>query len=408
MQAAAIAIDAAARELPTSPSTDCPAAVIDWLRRLYAPASETPDTALVLTGGGARGAYQAGVLRFIAEMHPEHPFSILNGVSAGAINTAFLANYPGTFAGSVEALIGCWKDIRTAHVFESESSMQLLLSLLRRGETAEGFQSVVETEPLRSYLRERLRAPDGRLAGVEQNLRAGWLKAFAVVTTSYTTGQTVTWVQGRGFDGWERPSRVGVRARLTVEHVMASTALPLLFPAVQVGSAWYGDGGVRLAAPLAPAVHLGADRILAISTRYHRNRSEADVPEIAGYPPVAQIASQLMKAVFLDALDQDAHQLHRINELLTRMPPWRRGRLRPIDLLLLRPSRDIGRLSGAYEHDLTGALNLLARVLGSRGTRSPDWLSMLLFDSDYVGHLIELGYEDARRQRQRIADFLMR
>jgi NTE family protein len=187
---------------------------------------------------------------------------------------------------------------------------------------------------------------------------------------------------------------------------MASTALPLLFPAVRIGSAYYGDGGVRLAAPLAPVVHLGANRILAVSTRYARSRAEADEPAFVGYPPIGQIFGLLMNSIFLDALDQDALTMDRINALLAQLPPRKRMGLRPLELLVLRPSRDLGRLAAQHEHQVSGPLKLLSRAIGGGTTKSPDWLSMLMFDSDYLKRLIELGYEDGRTQHYRIARFL--
>ena len=186
---------------------------------------------------------------------------------------------------------------------------------------------------------------DGEIPGIDANLAAGRLSAVALTTLNYATGQTVTWVQGREIAGWERATRIGVNTRMTVDHVMASAALPLMFPAVKLQGAWYGDGGVRMLTPLAPAVHLGADRILAISTRYDRTRQEADRPLIRGYPPPAQIAGTLLNAIFLDAVDQDALRLERINRLLRKLPPAEWDGLRPIQLLVLRPSVDLGRLA---------------------------------------------------------------
>lgn len=380
-----------------------------------APASQA---ALVLSGGGARAAYQAGVLDYIGDAFPEARFPILTGVSAGAINAAHLANHTGTFTAATDRLVSTWKEITTADVFEAESNVSFLWDLVRasygRRPSAAAVQAdhayehygLVNTVPLRALLREQLRAPNGELAGVDMNLRRGTLKAFAVVTTNYATGQTVTWVQGAGAPRWERPNRVSVQATLEVEHVMASTALPLIFPAVRLNGAWYGDGGIRLAAPLAPAVHLGADRILAISTRYDRSRAEADVPAVRGYPPTAQIIGMLLNAVFLDALEQDARMLRRINRLVEDVPPHRRNGMRPIRLLEIRPSVDIGRLAGAHSVEMPGPLSLLMRGLGVRETDSPDWLSMLLFEPAFLERLVEIGYHDARRQHGDLEAFL--
>jgi len=251
-----------------------------------------------------------------------------------------------------------------------------------------------------------MEAPDGKLTGVQKNLDDGRLQALAVITTNYATGQTVTWVQGKDFDLWERPDRISVHADLSVNHVMASTAIPLVFPAVRIENEWYGDGSIRLSAPLAPAVHLGADRILGISNRYPRSRSEADEPAVQGYPPAAQIIGILMNSVFIDALDQDAVTLNRVNKLVKELPPQKRHGMRPVDFLQLRPSVDLGRLAQDYEKEIPNAFRFLTTGLGTMKTESPDWLSVLLFESGYIDRLLDIGYHDARRQHDRIARFL--
>jgi NTE family protein len=192
-----------------------------------------------------------------------------------------------------------------------------------------------------------------------------------------------------------------------VDHVLASSALPFLFPAVQVDGAWYGDGGIRLTAPLSPAVHLGARRILAVSTRYARSRDEADRPAITSYPPPAQVAGVLYNAIFLDQLDSDAYQLRRINNLIAQLPKTQRDGLRHIELLMVRPSVDLGRLANEYEPELPRAFRFLTRGLGTRETRSNDLLSLLMFQNDYVTRLVELGEADAAARRPEIERFLV-
>lgn len=385
---------------------------LDRIKRFIRPNPEARDLGLVLTGGGARAAYQVGVLQYISDYVPQARFSIVIGVSAGAINAAQLANHPGRYRDATSRLVTNWRELRSEDVFEMESVMDLLRTFLSRTvrgngsrEDLQSLHAFADTAPLRGHLEEMLGTEDGRLVGLARNLADGKLTAIAIVTTSYTTGQTVSWVQGDHFEGWERPNRVGVHTTLTVDHIMASASLPFLFPAVQIGDHWYGDGGIRLASPLAPAIHLGADRILAISTRYSRSRAEADQPAVVGYPPASQIFGLLTNAVFLDALDDDAVIMERINTLLERLPANKRMGLRPIDLLLLRPSVDLGKLASDYEPTLPATLEVFSRLLGTGETRSPDWLSMLLFEHDYVSRLIDIGYEDARRQHGRIEAF---
>ena len=179
---------------------------------------------------------------------------------------------------------------------------------------------MVDTAPLRVHLQDQLRTENGQLSGITANVQEGRLNAFAVFATNYGTGQTVTWVQGRNIQAWESPNRIGVNAAITVDHIMASMALPFLCPAVRIGEAWYGDGSMRLSNPLSPAITLGASRILVISPRYARSRSEADVTSVYGYPPAAQIFGLLMNAVFLDTLDQDIHTLEQLNRLVAKLP----------------------------------------------------------------------------------------
>lgn len=390
--------------------------IFNRIRQLFTTptASNSPTLALALSGGGARSAYQAGVLRYMADVAPHLRIPILTGVSAGAINTAHLANHTSTFAEATDNLVESWKGLSLDRIIEPESSLQMLLGMVWPSAPAEAptaddvrrTHGVLDTTPLWSYLRQHLNAPNGVLTGIEENLRDGHLRAVAVITTNYATGQTVTWVQGDDFDMWERPNRVSMNAQLTVDHVMASTALPLVFPAVRIGNSWYGDGGIRLSAPLAPAVHLGGDRILVISNRYKRSRAEASTPAVQGYPPAAQIIGVLMNALFADALDQDAFTLERVNTLVKELPPTRRHGMRPVELLQLRPSVDLGRLAHDFQGTLPAGIRLLTSGLGTTETQSPDWLSVLLFEPGYIDRLLDIGYHDAKRQHEDIVKFL--
>lgn len=374
------------------------------------------DLAMVLGGGGARGAYQVGVLRAIASKYPQLRIPILVGISAGAVNATHLASHQGDFSTAMEALVQHWLSLTTDQVFRVDTSslasniMRTGLRLVAGGQGhPEQFRGMVDTAPLRDFLERVLeRNTDGTLPGVTHNLERGRLRALALCATSYTTSQSVTWVQGRDITQWDRPQRRGVHARITVDHVMASTALPLLFPAAHVGNEWYGDGGIRLTAPLAPALHLGASRIITISTRYDRSGSEAGHPQVAGYPPPAQVLGVLYNAVFLDLIDQDVLRLERLNRLVERLPAEHRHGLRVIDMLVIRPSKDLGRLAGEYEPRLPRVFRFLTRGLGTKKTASPDILSLMMFQEDYLRRLIALGEEDAHRQWDRIAAFVDR
>ena len=375
------------------------------------------ELALMLSGGGARAAYQVGFLRLLAREFPRAVPGILTGVSAGGINAAYLGARPGPFADKVEHLARMWGNIRIDDVFRVDLRDLASRSVRWGGRLLSGgkhplppARSMVDTAPLWDLLHRVLQADvNGEIGGISANLRAGWLRAIALTASSYTTGQSMTWVQARddcGIQTWERPQRRSTACALRVSHVVASAALPFFFPAVEVDGAWYGDGGIRLTAPLAPAVHLGARRIIAVSTRYDRSRDEADRPAVSGYPPPAQVAGVLYNAIFLDQLDGDAFQLQQINRLIARLPEEQREGLRHIDLLMLRPSIDLGRLANEHEPELPRAFRFLTRGLGTRETRSNDMLSLVMFQSDYVTRLMELGEADATARLSDIRHFL--
>ncbi len=363
---------------------------------------------MAFSGGGARGAYQVGLLRFLAERYPELEAPLLTGVSAGALNAAHLANQPGSFPERVDELERLWTGLRVEDVFRVDVVSMFTRAFLwaaqlglwggtRMGPRVRG---LVDTHPLARTLHRVLASPSGELPGIERNLREGRLRAVAITTTHYDSGQTVTWCQGRSVREWDRPKRRAQTTALRVEHALASAALPVFFPAVRIGNDWYGDGAVRLHSPLAPAVHLGAERILAISTRYANGKDPVVRSSPAAYPQPAQVLGVMLNAIFLDLLDQDALRLERINELLggRRVRSNRRPAdhdLRPIQLLVLRPSRDLAQIATEFEPNLPRAFRWMLRRLGTRAAPGNDLLSVLLFQGDYAARLIELGYADA-------------
>jgi NTE family protein len=373
------------------------------------------DLAMVLDGGGARAAYQVGLLRSLARRHPDLRLPMLTGVSAGALNAVFLAAHPGPFVTAVDELANIWSSLTVDQVFRSDSASlagnlwHWGVRLVGGGRTvAPPFRGLVDTAPLRRTL-ETVLQPDenGEIPGIARNLESNRLIGLAIVTSSYTTGRSVAWVQGRNIQDWERPFRISRQSRITTDHVMASTALTFLFPAVQLESAWCGDGGIRLVTPLSPAVHLGANRVLAFSTRYGRRRGgEAERPQVQGYPPPIQIADQLLSAIFLDDHDHDALTLARLNELLEELPPEKRHGLRLIDLVFIRPSEDIGRLAADYEVRLPFFLRHLLRSAGARQTTNPDLLSLLMFEPAYLTRLMEIGEADGEARADDVATLL--
>jgi NTE family protein len=367
---------------------------------------------LVLTGGGARAAYQVGVLAWLARHFPQLQIPILTGVSAGAVNAAHLASHHGTFGQSVAALTGLWSGLSPEQVFRVDT-WSLARNVARWGarlvsggsRAAPQVRGFVDTTPLRHYLEEALAVVDGELTGIDYNLRRGSLRSVGISTTSYGSGRSVFWMQG-DCQPWTRPQRHSVPCRLGIDHIMASAALPLFFPAVRIGHDWYGDGGIRQTAPLSPALHLGATRLLAVSTRFDRGPGTGPRRDSRGYPAPAQVIGVLLNSIFLDLIDQDVLRLQRLNRLVQRLPEEERMGLRVIELLVVRPSRDLGRLAREYEPRLPGGFRFLTRGLGTRETRSPDMLSMILFQQDYLTKVMQIGEADAESRAEEIAAFL--
>ena len=297
-----------------------------------------PLLAIALGGGGARAAYQVGVLRGISHRFPDLKTPFLTGVSAGAINVAHLANHTGSFQQKCCELTDLWRNLSFENVFSVEP-VKLLARILRVGlrltirlpRGVPRAQGMVDTSPLRTFLHRGLGTDDGVLRGIGKNISRGEIIAVAITALNYRTGETHTFVEGKEIERWERPLRKSVHVPLTVEHIMASAALPLLFPAVKIDDAWYGDGGIRQVAPLSPAIHLGADRLLVLSTHYQVPCSGPALEKTIGPPSPAVVLGALYNAVFLDQLDQDVLQMERINELI-------RFRLSSKVVLLPRPA----------------------------------------------------------------------
>jgi NTE family protein len=378
------------------------------------PTPRTPSRsplALIMSGGGARAAYQVGVLRAIAKEWPDFYPSIITGVSAGAINAVALAARQKPFAQSVGLLSRLWSELTTEQVFRADASSlagigaQWVRQLGSGGRTRQRQLSLVDTQPLRETI-ARVVGEDGGASAIERNIFAGKLDAFGITATNYGTGVSVTWVQGKGISSWGSGEQHSIRTGIGVEHIMASAALPLAFPAVFVGGAWFGDGGIRQIAPLSPGLYMGADRILAVNTRHVRTAEQSTISAITDYPPPAQIIGVLMNAVFLDSMDRDANTLRRISRLVQRLPDDQRDGMRPVEIMVLRPSQDLARLAAEFEVDLPGPIRFLMRGLGTGDTEAPDWLSMLLFEPAYLQRVMDIGEHDAYERIDELSDFL--
>jgi NTE family protein len=372
-------------------------------------------TGLVLTGGGARGAYQVGALRAIADLaETSRPFDIVTGVSAGAINAAAVAVAADDFGAGMVGLESTWRSLRPDSVYRTDlaSLGEIAAGWLRRlGGAgclgADDVNALLDTSPLRALLRRTL-----PMARIRDHVQHGLLRGAALTATSYHRGIAITSYDAPGVAPWERAGRIGRPDRLTVDHVLASAAIPLLFPPVTIGGVAFGDGCIRLTAPLSPAIHLGARRIVAIGIRARDDAAGAadddddDVPSPG--PSPAEIGGVLLDAVFLDSLDADAERLQRINATLASMNPRQRRMqaLRPIPLLVLQPSVDLGRLAVERYGELPAALRYLLRGVGADGRRGWDLVSYLAFEPVYIQRLLELGYHDTWTRRAEVASFL--
>jgi NTE family protein len=371
------------------------------------------ELALVLSGGGAHAAYQVGFLRCLADRFPHLCIPILTGISAGAINATFIANHRGTFKEAIDALSEFWRHLTVDQVYQADG-WSLLKSMVHWGihllsggiPNTTGPKALVDTAPLRKLLESGYTSVNSRFAGIRENIREQRLKALAITATNYSTSQTITWVQGKNIAMWERPDRHSVMTEITVDQIMASTALPIFFPAVRVGDSWFGDGGIRQFAPLAPSLHLGAGRIIAVSTRHRPSLAETNPTVHPRYPSIARILDVLMNAIFVDLLDQDLLGLARVNKLLESQSREKASNLRLVRAFTLRPSVNLSKVAGRFEPNLPRPFRFLTRRLGTQKTESFDWLSMIMFDTQYIQKLIEIGEADAHARKEEIADFL--
>lgn len=376
--------------------------------------SNTDTLGLVMSGGGARAAYQVGFLRSLARHHKDLRIPIITGVSSGGLNAAFLANESGTFDEKMGRLVEIWANLTIDHVFRVDSLsvsrhvMSWGFRLMTGGAGGNAFttRSLVDTEPNRRLLISILKPEHGKLTGIDRNIKQGLLKGVGITASSYSTGQSITWVQGENIPAWHRAHRKSVFADITIDHIMASASLPMFFPSIYVNGAWYGDGGIRLTAPLSPAIHMGARRLLAISTRHIPPLSDLKVNRIDDYPSPAKVMGAMYNAIFLDVFDNDALRLERVNTLINRLPEEKRDGLVPVKLLLMRPSEDLGNLASRYEPRLPKPFRFMTRGWGTQQNHSTDMLSLVMFQQDYLHRLIEMGEKDAETRLEVIARFL--
>jgi NTE family protein len=377
--------------------------------------SDNIKTGLVLPGGGARGAFQVGVLKAISEIMPrgcQSPFSIISGTSAGAINSVVLAAKSKCLHRGVAELTHVWGNFESGQVFRDDSwtmlksSLHWLSFIIFGGLFVGAPRSLLNNSPLRALLEGNIRFPL-----IEQAIREGHLHALAVTAAGYSSARSTTFFQaGSETAEWTRKRRGGVRCTINLDHLMASVAVPLIFPPVRIGGQFFGDGAMRQATPLSPAIHLGADRILVIGIRDETTDPSPDPSRLQAPPSLAHIAGYMLDTLFMDGLYSDLERITRINQLVDSIPERKHSdalrHMRPIDTMVVLPSEDLRDIAERHRQAMPLPVRALLRGVGGRGRSENRLLSFLLFEREFTQDLIRLGYKDAMAVRNELERFL--
>jgi len=371
--------------------------------------------ALVLPGAGARGAYQIGVLKAIAEILPKNaanPFAVISGVSAGAINGAVLASRAAHFRRAVAEMERVWANFSADQVFRTDSwtmlksSLHWLAAVVLGGLGPRNPTSLLDATPLRELLASNI-----RFARIRQAIERGQLDALAVTASAYTASRSVTFYQAReAIAPWARVRRIGRPAEIGIDHLMASAAVPFIFAPVRIGGEYYGDGSMRHRAPLSSSIHLGADRILVVGVRDEHPDPEPRADGPTGSPSFAHLAGYMLDTLFLDGLYADLERLTRINLIVEQLgtpdlkPPL--ATLRSLHTLIVVPKQDLREVAARHAAELPRALRLLLRGIGAMNRDGMQLVSYLLFESGFTRELIDMGYRDALTMEADLRAFL--
>jgi NTE family protein len=379
------------------------------------PASVATHKGLILPGAGARGAYQVGVLKALAEMLPKHagnPFAVLSGTSAGAINAAVLASRAANFQHAVREMEQVWANFHVEQVFRTDnwtmlkSSLHWFAALVLGGLGVRNPGSLLDSSPLRDLLARSIRLPK-----IAQAIERGQLEALAVTASAYSSARSVTFYQSRTrTQPWARVRRIGRPAQITLDHLMASAAVPFICAPVRIGGEYYGDGSMRHRAPLSSAIHLGADRLLVIGVRDEHPDPEPVADQVPSKPSFAHLAGYMLDTLFMDGLYADLERITRINMILEQtgsrelQPPL--AKLRTLNTLIIVPKQDIREVAARHVHQLPRGLRLLLRGLGAMNRDGMQLISYLLFESGFTRELIQMGYRDALEQEADLRAFI--
>ena len=370
---------------------------------------------LILAGGGSRAAYQVGVLKAIAEMQPRAsrtPFAIICGTSAGALNAATLAINARDFRKGVKYLLNVWKNFHVEEVYRTDfvgvtkNTARWLAGLVLSGFGYNKLNhiSLLDNAPLVELLEQTLPCEK-----IQESIDSGALHALSITASGYGSGHSVAFYQGaEGIQPWKRARRVGVPTQIGIDHLLASAAIPFIFPAVHVHREHFGDGSMRQLAPVSSALHLGAERVLVVGMGSGGNADEESRSRIDEYPSLAQIAGHALDSIFLDSMEVDLERLHRINHTVSMIPEALRPRvnLRHVDVLVISPSHPPEKIAERYLKNMPWTIRLLLRSVGVTRRRGANLVSYLLFDKSYCRALIDLGYQDAMQRKEEILAFL--
>lgn len=378
---------------------------------------QTNNNALVLSGGGARAAYQVGVLMAVKELLPpqSNPFSIITGTSAGAINAVSLASNSDDFQSGIDQLCRLWEQLNIDNVFRTEwqdlvgGVYRFGRSFFHQGVDYHRPLSLLDNSPLNAFLKANI-----NFSGIQNNIDRGVLKALSVAAMAYTTGNSVNFFQGaEHLTGWERYHRMGIPTVIGMEHLLASSAIPGVFPTVRIGQEYFGDGAMRQLAPISPALHLGADRIFIIGVSGNRQAPKMRNKPSSKHPPsMAQMAGHLLNSAFVDSLEADIEYLDTINQLLGsgvyQHTEKDEPALRPVKSLVISPSKAIDKIAGRNVRNLPKSVRFFMRSSGATAHRGGSvFSSYLLFVKPYINELIELGYQDAMWEKDAIQQFFL-
>ena len=377
--------------------------------------ADNVKTALVLPGGGARGAFQVGVLKAIAEMAPHgciNPFQVISGTSAGAINSVVLASKARRFRVAVAELEKVWGNFHCEQVYRTDawtmfkSSMHWFAAIVLGGMLVGTPKSLLDNSPLRSLLSRNIRFPR-----IQRSIDDGYLHGIAVTAAGYASARSTSFFQAAdGVPPWSRTRRIGTRQPLNLDHLMASIAVPMIFPPVMIGTEYFGDGAMRQATPLSPAIHLGADRILVLGVRNETALPSPDRAHPQAYPSFAQIAGYMLDTLFMDGLYSDLERMTRINQVIDSVPQGKRtgsaASMRPIDTMVVLPSKDLRQVAHDHLREMPRPVRMLMRGLRGRSKSEDRLLSFLLFERAYTRELIQLGYDDAMAVKDQLMDFV--